>query len=301
MLIRIIIFFFAISSATAKSQNSDTLVFATYQYADNNRIRNIEPFAKYFGEIIGAPVKVKSYTSVHELINGMNKGETDIVFINTFGYLLLREQSEDYSIAAALQISADARSTYQTAIVSSSNSRINTLNDLVSNAGKFSMLFVNPGSTSGNLIPRLKLAEIGIIEPEKFFTGIAYTKNHALTLKQVIEGKADLGAFGSEEYHRALKNDPTISANVNLLWESASIPLGPVVFNKRLAKAVPVQLMQSLLTLHEKNVNALEAIKSGWTEAIPADKFQVVDDRYYDSILSKNRVEGIKIIKTFAQ
>lgn len=301
MSIRIALFLAVITSAAAHSQTSDTLVFATYRYADNNRIKNIEPFAEYFGAEVGSPVKVISYNSVQELIDGMKKGETDIVFINTFGYLLLREKSEFYSIAAALQLSNGARSTYQTAIVSSANSKLSSLYDLMAQPGKFSMLLVNPGSTSGNLIPRLKFSEIGITEPEKFFNGIAYTKNHAQTLKQISEGRADIGAFGSEEYHRALSDDPSLSTKLNLLWESDPIPLGPVVFNKQLPKGVAEQLKQCLLTLHEKNIKALEAVKSGWTEAIPADKFQAVDDQYYNSILRGNREEGMKIIRAFAR
>src|SRR5688500_186485 len=169
MLIRIFLLLAVISSATAQNE-PDTLIFATYRYSDNDRIKNIEPFAKYFGQLIKIPVKVKSYNSVHELIAGMKNRETDIVFINTFGYLLLREQSKNYSIAAALQIPSGKRSTYQTAIVSSTNSKVKSLNDLTSREGKLSLLLVNPGSTSGNLIPRLKFAEMGITEPEKFFT-----------------------------------------------------------------------------------------------------------------------------------
>ena len=151
------------------------------------------------------------------------------------------------------------------------------------------------------MIPRLKLSEVGISEPEKFFTTTNYTKNHALTLTQIIDGKADMGAFGSEEYHRLLAKDPTLDNKVNLLWESSPIPLGPVLFDKTLPAAISNELQKSLLTLHEKNVNALESVKSGWTEAIPAERFQKVDESYYDTILQGNRENGMRIVKQFAQ
>lgn len=301
MLKRFLLVSFVSFSTLVHAQKSDTLVFATYRYAENNRIKNIQPFADYFGKITGMPVKVKSYNSVHELISGMKAGETDVVFINTFGYLMLREQSQDYSIVAALSIPDATRSTYQTAIVSGSHSGLHSFEDLVNQPGKFSMLFVNPGSTSGNLIPRLKFSEVGISEPEKFFTSVGYTKNHALTLKEIAEGKADIGAFGSEEYHRALALDSTTQTKVHLLWESSPIPLGPVLIRNSSAKSLILKLHQSLLTLHEKNLAALNAIKSGWTEAIPADKFQVVDERYYDALLKGNHENGMKIIRQFAQ
>lgn len=301
MIIRVLLFVFISSAVSAQSAHVDTLTFATYRYSENNRIKNIEPFAKYVSGIIDLPVKVKSYDSVHELIGGMEKGEVDIAFINTFGYLLLREKSSNYTIAGALQLPKGARSTYQSAIVSSLSSGIKSLETLSSEPGKFSLMLVNPGSTSGNLIPRLQLAEVGITNPEKFFTSVAYTKNHALTLQQIIDGKADLGAFGSEEYHKALLADKDLAKKVNLLWESGPIPLGPALFKNDLPQKISDQLIESLLNLHQKNPTALEAIKSGWTEAIPADKFQRVTDDYYTDIIKRDPATGMRIIKAFAQ
>lgn len=301
MTIRILFCLLISVPAAAQSYHLDTLIFATYRYSENNRIKNIEPFAKYFGEVVNHPVKTKSYDSVHELIAALEKKEVDIAFINTFGYLLLREKSNDYTIAAALQLPEGARSTYQSAIVSSVSSGITSLETLSSNPGKFSLLLVNPGSTSGNLIPRLKMAHVGIRNPETFFTSVVYTRNHALTLKQVVDRKSDLGAFGSEEYHKALLADKELVKKVNLLWESEPIPLGPALFSKDLPREISDQLVESLLSLHSKNPSALEAIKSGWTEAIPAERFERVSESYYTDIIKNDPTVGMEIIKAFAQ
>jgi phosphate/phosphite/phosphonate ABC transporter binding protein len=285
----------------ARAQQKD-LIFATYQYAENDRVKNIEPFARHFSSIAGTPCRVVSYPSVHELIAALAKGEADIAFINSFGYLLLQQSSSDYAIAAALHVPEEAASTYQTAFVANKGTGIERLTDLKARAGALSLLLVNPGSTSGNLVPRLKLAEVGISNADSAFSTLAYSKNHALTLRQVIEGKADVGAFGSEEYHKLLKTDPSITKKINLLWESAPIPLGPVVFRNNLPASVTSALIKALLDLHMKNVDALEAIKAGWTEAKPADRFHVVDDRYYRTLLNKeNEKAGLQIIRQFAK
>lgn len=285
----------------APAQRND-LVFATYQYAENERIKNIEPFARHFSSITGTAYRVVSYPSVHELIAALTKGEADIAFINSFGYLLLQQSSTDYSIAAALHVPDEAASTYQTALVVNKGTGIERLTDLKARAGTLSLLLVNPGSTSGNLVPRLKLAEVGISNADSAFSTLAYSKNHALTLRQVIEGKADVGAFGSEEYHKLLKEDPSITKNVNLLWESSPIPLGPVVFRNNLPASAKSALIKALLDLHMENIDALEAIKAGWTEAKPADRFHAVDDGYYKTLLNKeNEKAGLRIIKQFSK
>ena len=73
------------------------------------------------------------------------------------------------------------------------------------------------------------------------------------------------------------------------------------MFRKSLPDDLTQQLEKTLLMLHELNTNAFEAIKSGWTEAIPADKFQVVDNTYYDTILGEDHIAAMQIIKNFAK
>ncbi len=301
MTLRLLFFILFSTSVYAQSVKTDTLIFATYRYSDNNRIKNIRPFAEWFGANLKVAVKVRSFDSVHDLVDAIQMKKVDIVFINTFGYLLSREHSDQYKIAAALSLPENARSTYQTAIVSSVASNIRSLENLKGMAGKYSLSLVNPGSTSGNLIPRLQFAQLGITEPEKFFTSITYTKNHTLTLREIVDGKADIGAFGSEEFYKAQQADKELRRKVNLLWESQPIPLGPVLFRSDLQEEISSRLIESLLSLHRENPAALEAIKSGWTEAIPANKFQVVDEHYYTDIIKNDPVTGMNIIRAFAR
>jgi phosphonate transport system substrate-binding protein len=277
------------------------LVFATYRYSTNDRIKNIEPFAQHFGKSVNRPVKVVSYNSVHELIAGMQKGETDFVFINTFGYLLLAAKSNDFEIAAALHLADTAKSTYQTAIVSSKASGIKTFDELKTKASKARLLLVNPGSTSGNLIPRLKMAEVFNSSPEENFQSVRYTKNHALTLKMIADGSAEIGAFGSEEYYNLIREDSASAAKVELLWESPAIQLGPALMRKGVDAQLKQTFEKELLVLHETNKTALQAIKDGWTEAKPADRFQKVDDAYYRALIQSNPDKGLEIIKQFSQ
>jgi hypothetical protein len=64
-----------------------------------------------------------------------------------------------------------------------------------------------------------------------------------------------------------------------------------------------VELQKALLDLHIKNPEALESIKAGWTEAIPADRYITVTDDYYESLLklSNNPAVSMSIIRNFAK
>lgn len=279
--------------------NSKTLVVATYQYGDNPRIKNIEPFALHIEEVAGIKTIVKSYPTVHLLLQAMNKGEVDIAFMNTFGYLMLREQTHTYEISAALHLPDDAASVYKSVIATQKGNQLRSLQDAIDRAGDNVFIFVSPGSTSGNLVPRLKLASMMRDDPEPFFLEIQYAQRHDVAVQNMMQEKFSLAAFGSEEYYK-LGAD---TVKVLKLWESPPIPLGPVVIKKNLPENLKNDLKKALLDLHEQNPEALESVKAGWTEAKPADRYMVVDDTYYESLinLAGNRERAMKIIQKFAR
>lgn len=291
---------FAVFSLAQNSlNNKQTLVVATYQYGDNPRIQNIQPFATHVSSLTDVETSVKSYPTVHQLLQAMKNGEVDIAFINTFGYLMLRELTQAYEISAALHLPDEAASVYKSVIVTNQKNKVQSLKMVVDNAGDFMLAFVSPGSTSGNLVPRLKLASMLEVEPEMVFLEVQYTERHNLALQSALQNDYTLSAFGSEEYYK-LGAD---TIHLTKLWESPPIPLGPVVCKKNLSENLKNSLQKILLELHQQNLAALESIKAGWTEAQPADRFMLIDDSYYESLinLSGNHERSMKIIRKFAK
>ncbi|MBX2961423.1 MAG: PhnD/SsuA/transferrin family substrate-binding protein [Cyclobacteriaceae bacterium] len=301
---RFVFLLITLSSAVAlfaqnTQQTIQKLVVATYQYADNPRIKNIEPFALQFGEANNLRVEVKSYPSVQELLMALENEEVDVAFMNTFGYLMLKEKSQAYEAGVVLNIPKEKENAYKSVIATGANISENTLEQVVANASDFVLVLVNPGSTSGNLVPRLKLASMQPGYPERFFLEVQYTNNHALAVARALKGEVALCAFGSAEYYK-LGAD---TVKLKKLWESPPIPLGPVVYRKKLPVSLRDELQKALLELHIQNPEALESIKAGWTEAIPADRYIPVTDAYYESLLqlSNNPSVSMTIIRNFAR
>jgi phosphate/phosphite/phosphonate ABC transporter binding protein len=289
----------AFSTAQSSLSNQQTLVIGTYQYDNNDRIKNIQPFASHFSDVTEVQTVVKSFPTVHQLVQSMKAGEIDIAFMNTFGYLMLREQTQAYEISAALHLPDQAASVYKTVIVTPRENQIKSLKDGISNAGDNLLILVSSGSTSGNLVPRLKIASMMENEPEMFFLEVQYAGTHQLALQNMVKEKFALAAFGSDEYYK-LGAD---TVHLTKLWESGAIPLGPVICKKQLSENVKSSLQKILLELHKQNAKALESLKAGWTEAIPADQFMLIDDSYYESLinLSGNKERSMKIIRKFAR
>lgn len=285
--------------AQSSLSNKKTLIIATYQYGDNPRIKNIEPFARHFADVADVKTTVKSYASVPLLLQAMNKGEVDVAFINTFGYLILKEQTSAFEISAALHLPDSAASVYKSVIVTNSHVNYKSLEEAVENAGDNFLMLVSPGSTSGNLVPRLKLASMMPDDPELFFVEVQYAQRHDVALQNMMKEKFSIAAFGSEEYYK-LGAD---TVKVRKLWESEPIQLGPVLVRRELAENLRNDLKNALLELHEQNPEALESVKAGWTEAKPADRYMEITDSYYESLinLAGNKERAMKIIRKFAK
>lgn len=271
--------------STVKAQK---LVLATYQYADNKRLQNIQPLADHIAKETGLQVQVMSYPSVTRFIEAIQANEVDIALINTFGYFLLDASSKKYEMKplVVLKVRDDAKDNYKTAFIATKQLAVDTIAALLQVAATSTLALVDPGSTSGNLVPRLALNAAGISNPEKDFQFFSYGKNHRATLDLVLEGKATIGAVGSTEYFNMLK-DTLKSNRVKLLWLSPEIPLGPVLVHNRVDRRVKAALREMLLHLHQTNLPALEWVKKGWSEAKQAEKYIPVTKHFYTPFKQK--------------
>lgn len=279
--------------------NQRPLILATYQYADNPRIKNLEPFANHFAEASGIKTTVKSYPTVYALLEAMKKNEVDIVFINTFGYLLSREVTDAYEMSATLFVRKERAAAYRSVIVTPKVNHTPTLKYAVERAGDNYLVLVSAGSTSGNLIPRLKLASMLPDDPEKLFVEVQYAERHDAALRLALEEKFAIASCGIDEYYKL----GTDTAKFKVLWTSEPIPLGPVVVRKDMSENLKKSLQEAFLELGDQNPEALDAIKAGWTEAKDAEHFTVVDDAYYTSLveLAGDKQKAMRIIKKFVR
>ncbi len=268
---------------TCVCSTAQQLTLATYQYADNNRLQNITPLATHLQNTLGIKVNVKSYPTVHSFIEAIQNNEVDIALINTFGYLLLNASDKKYDMKPmlALQVRPGTKDNYTTAIVAPASSAINSIKDIAKYAVHTKLILVSPGSTSGNLVPRLALSSVGIAEPEKKFSSVVYGKTHAATIDSVATGNEALAAMGSAEYFSFISKMEN-KEKIKLVWLSPEIPLGPVLIKKSLDKTLQQKITDCFLQLHQQNDEALQKVKTGWSEAKHAEKYIIITDSYYN-------------------
>ena len=266
--------------------NAQTFRLATYRYDTNNRIANLEPLANHIEKTIGIPVEIHSYQSVPEFITALQMGEVDLGFINTFGYLLLSASEKKHPMWAPVTwvVPKGTRDVYKTSFIARTNSTIDWTK-LKDKSAEIRLALVAPGSTSGNLVPRLLLNNRTLSNPDQEFKSLQYAGTHKAAVEAVVNASADLAAMGQDAFQVFLQENPGFKSELREIVVSPEIPLGPALVNTRLPVALQEKLVACLLIVHQNNPQVIEQLRAGWTEARKATHFEKINPNHYQQLL----------------
>ncbi|MFQ6055334.1 MAG: phosphate/phosphite/phosphonate ABC transporter substrate-binding protein, partial [Methanosarcinales archaeon] len=173
-------------------------------------LRQYQPVVDYLSSKLGMKVELYVTDDYTAAIEAMKSKHIDMAWFGPFSYILAAKEAGAEAIVNGIRRDTGL-STYRTVFVTRADSRIKTLDDL---KGK-SFAFVDPASTSGNLIPRKVLIENGI-DPDKDFSLTYYAGTHNAVEYAVANGKVDAGADSDNSYNRMVKAGE-IDPNVNVI------------------------------------------------------------------------------------
>ncbi|PSL07717.1 phosphate/phosphite/phosphonate ABC transporter binding protein [Cecembia rubra] len=265
--------------ASFAEEEKKFLTLGTYTYGIHHRMENLLPLSSLLQEKLDGEYKVVtvSFPSVDDLIQAMLQNEVDIVFISTSGYLGYLEQAQDFDIAGALIDDSGSSSSYRSVIAASKQSGISDWEGVMKKSKDLKFSFVDEKSTSGFMFPIKQLESKNLIPLNEYFNSIDFSGNHMKALESILSGDSDLAAFGANDLH-ALGNR---KEEINILWISDAIPLGPVLVSKTIEERVKKEIEDLLHGLHQTEPTVFETIKSGWVEAQHASRFEKVNLAYY--------------------
>jgi phosphonate transport system substrate-binding protein len=240
-------------------------------------LRAYEPVKEYLSEELGMPVEIQVTSDYTAAIEAMKQNHIDMAWFGPFSYVIAANVAEAEAIVNGVRRS-DGRSDYHSIIIANAKSGIENLEDL---KGK-SFAFVDPASTSGNLMPRKMLIKNGI-DPEEDFDQYFYAGTHNAVQYAVANGKVDAGASGDNVYDRMIKEgqiDPEVS---KIIYKSDPIPGSPIVVRGDLPEELKKKITDALVNMDQKTINKVD----GWGDIASYNK---VSDSDYDVIREIARV-----------
>src|SRR4029077_15391985 len=132
--------------------------------------------------------------------------------------------------AFAVTVTArNMQASYKSIIITSKDLPVNSLADL---KGK-TFAFVDPGPTSGFMVPSAAFIKAGIT-PEKDFKQVMYSGGHDATIVAVGEGKVEAGSVADRIYATGRAHGLADCSKLKIVWESPAIWNDPVLYRKTL-------------------------------------------------------------------
>ena len=178
-------------------------------------------------------------------------------------------------------------------ITRSDNSEINDIKDI---KGK-TMAFVDPDSTSGNLVPTaaiMKAFPDEDLDSDKlhtngeFFEAVSYSGSHQAGLQAVIKGDVDVVPISDQILASEISHGNAQESDVKKIYESGAIPAEAMVVGEQVDEDTR-KLLTDFLTSYDNETYFTDVIK------VPNARFVECDLSDYQEIIDlSNVINGVE-------
>ncbi|NBA95860.1 phosphonate ABC transporter substrate-binding protein [Pseudomonas sp. R5(2019)] len=241
--------------------------------AENNEelIKHFEPMRAHLEHKLGVKVKMFTATDYAGVIEAMRKKRLDIAWLGPLSYILAEKEAG--AEAFAVGVNTDGSSTYRSIYVVPQDSPARTLEDL---KGK-SVAFVEPASTSGNLVPSFMLKQRTGQTPAQFFGKFTYAGSHDAAQMAVKNHAVDAIAANDISYKNLLAKGMISEQSNRILETSAPIPDSPLTYRQDLDPALKQKIREAFYEAHKEIQVSGYGKFVRYTAAKPAD-YQPIRD-----------------------
>lgn len=244
------------------SQEAEKKTF-TIAYAPNESTTDStdarSTLAKDLGKVINMDVKEIQASDYTAIIEALRTGKADIAYMGALAVAMGAERAGVTPIVMKAPNGDKAQAVYHSVFVTQkNNSEINSIKDF---KGK-TIAFVDPDSTSGNLVPTseimkafpdLHLTNEKIHTNGEFFEAVSFSGKHQAGLQAVIKGDVDIVPISDQIMASEFKNGNADENAIKVVHSSAAIPAEAMVVSKTVNEDLKKTLTKFLVEYNNKD------------------------------------------------
>lgn len=237
-----------------------------------------EAIRLYLEKSIGKNIVMSNVESYSQSLIALRSGRLDWVRLGPNAYVQGREKKADIEAFATYRMKPGhtqlAGLGYRSILIVRSQGSYKTLQSLKGAR----LALVDPGSSSGYLVPMVLFRDDISTPLEQYFGRILISGKQDLSISAVASGKVD-AAFVSTIVFDMLVNSGVIGLDdFKVLWQSSEIPHAPFVYRSALCAELKEKIAEALLQAHRRK----EA--QPLFERMNAEKVVRVRDKDFDII-----------------
>lgn len=204
-------------------------------------------------------------TSYASVVEAMLSGFVDIGSLGPKIYLVAHDKSEgaiepiiSYALPADMFMDEPC-GCYYGAFVTKKGSGLTTIE---STKGKV-LALVDPGSTSGNALPRALFGDqIGGATLDDYFGRIFYSGSHTASGRAIQSGKADAAFISLGTLRRLISSGEHKKEDYNYLWRSPQIPIDVLAVDKTRMKPEMIERVRKAFVGMSDTPEGQEVLKA---------------------------------------
>lgn len=162
------------------------------------------------------------------IVEAMRFDQIEIAYIGNAAALLAVDRAGAEIFAQ--RVNAGNNVGYHTLMIVHKDSDLQSLDDVLGNAGRLNAALGDPNSTSGYLVPDFYIFQRRKIVPQETFRNVTHASHEAMMLA-VANKQADFATISSFQPARMR---PEIVESVRTIWRSPLIPSSPMIWRKNL-------------------------------------------------------------------
>ncbi len=245
--------------------------------------------AEDLSEYLGCPVEEIEASDYNAIIEALRTGKADMAYMGSQALALGVERTDLEPIVMKAEDGDPEKAIYHSVLITSSaNEDINSIEDIKGRT----MAFVDPDSTSGNLVPTAEIIQAfpdddlntDILHTNgDFFEAVSYSGSHQAGLKAVIMGDVDVAPISDQILASEIANGNAAEGDVKIIHSSGAIPAEAMVVAEHVSQETR-DMLTEFLTTYDNEDYFTDVIK------VPGARFVECDMSDYEDIIELNKI-----------
>lgn len=273
--------------------NSDEKTTFTIAYAPNESTEQSSDarngLAADLGAALGMEVKEIQASDYNAIIEALRTGQADMAYMGPLSVALAEERADAEPIVMKAPGGDKSQAVYHSVLIArADNEEINSIEDI---QGK-TIAFVDPDSTSGNLVPTSEIIQAfpnESLDSDKlhtngdFFEAVSFSGKHQAGLQAVIKGDVDVVPISDQILASEIANGNAGENDVKVIHTSPAIPAEAMVVSADMDDALKAKLAE-FLSSYDNEAYFTDVIK------VEGARFVACDASDYAPIVELNKV-----------
>lgn len=248
--------------------------------AATEQVRKLKPLADYLSRETGMKVIFTPVNDYPAAVEALVNKKIDLVWLGGSTFVQAKIRSKN-TVVPLLQRQEDTD--FKSVFITRVGSGITKLQDL---KGK-TVSFGSPSSTSGHLMPRKFLMEVGL-EPERDFRRIAYSKAHDAAIAAVASGQVDAAAIDITVWQKFVSEQLVDTTKVAVFHTTPGFYNYNWTVHQDMPKALQEKIVSAFLKLSPSTPEGQEILKLN-----RATRYIRTEAKNYDGIEAAARAAGL--------